>query len=324
MEKRSPFRNFIRSKLFTLLIMLILLVVVLTITTRGSLVKITNIRQILDQMFVPAMLTIAAGILMISGNIDLSSGVVGTYAGIMMVYLVNVAGWPWYFAIAVTLLVSLVFGIMNAVMINELNFPGFVATLATASMVEGISFVYSGGATINLRHDFLKYLGNGRLFGEIPLSVILLAAAFIIYGLILSRSKFGRQVYLVGGNPNAARLSGVNPKRVSYTLFVNSALLASLAGMFLAFRVSSATSQGIKANQFTGITAAILGGISFGGGSGNMTGAFVGLLILTAFSNGMILLGFDSYWRPVISGALLILALVIDYISIRRTAKSMK
>ena len=321
-SKQSGINRFFRSKLFTLLIVLAILIIVLAVASSGSFISVNNVKQILDQMFVPAMLTIGAGMLIISGNIDLSSGALGTMAGLMMAYLIRDQGWAWYTAAIVTLAMSIGFGIFNAVMINELRFQGFVATLATASITEGLSYTFSGGGTITVNDSFVRGFGAATV-GPISLSVILLIVAFVLYGLILTKTKFGRQMYIVGGNPQAARLAGVNPKRVSYILFANSAMLACLAGMFLTARVTSATSAGIKNSQFSGITAAILGGISFGGGSGNMAGAFFGLLILTAFTNGMISLGFDSYWRTVVSGLLLILALTFDYISIQRTKKKM-
>ena len=308
--------------MFTLLIVLALLVIVLSIASKGSFIAMGNISQVLDQMFVPAMLTIGAGMLIISGYIDLSSGALGTMAGCMMAYLLRDLSWSWFVALIVTLVVSMAFGILNAVMINELKFQGFIATLATASITEGLTYTFAGGATINVNNSFVRDFGAMR-FGVVPLSVILLIVAFGTYGVILLKTKFGRQIYVVGGNPQAAKLAGVNPKKISYILFANSAFLSCLAGIFLTARVGSATANGIRASQFAGITAAILGGISFGGGTGNMGGAFVGLLIMTAFTQGMTILGFDAYWRQVINGLLLLLALTFDYISIKRTNKKM-
>jgi ribose/xylose/arabinose/galactoside ABC-type transport system permease subunit len=302
--------------------LLALLIIVVTIASKGAFIAIGNIKQILDQMVVSAMLTIGAGMLIISGQIDLSTGALGTFAGMLMAFLLKTWGWAWPPALIVTLVISMGFGLLNAAMINELRFQGFIATLATASLMEGLSYIFSNGANINVTNTFIRYLGSGKIAGQLPISVILLGIVFIVYGLILSKSKFGRHMYLVGGNPHASRLSGVNPKKVSYILFANSAFLGSLAGVILAARVGSATSNGIKSSQFTGITASILGGVSFGGGTGGMGGAFVGLLILTSFTNGMVILHFDSYWRQVISGLLLILALTFDYLSARSARKN--
>lgn len=322
MRISAVMKKFVKSKMFTLLIFLALLVLVVTLASGGNFIRIANISQILDQMFVTAMLTIGAAMLLISGQLDLSTGAVGTMAGMMCAFLLKNAQWPLVPTLIITLALSAVIGILNAVLINEFRFPGFIATLATASIAEGITYMFTGGITINMTNEVIKTVGSGKIGGVLPISVVVLIAAFFIYGMILSRSKFGRYVYLIGGNLTASHLAGVNTKKISYILFVNSSILGALAGIILSGRVSSAVSTGIMAQQFAGITAAILGGVAFGGGAGGMGGAFMGLLILTAFSNGMVVLRFDPYWRQVVSGLILLFALMLDFISSRRLHKS--
>lgn len=324
METSGAIKRFTKTKMFTLLVILALLVCVMTVLSKGSFLRPGNIISILDQMYVTAMLTIGAAMLLISGQVDLSTGAVGTLAGMMCAFLLKNAGWSLIPALLLTLITCAVFGILNAVLINAFRFPGFIATLATASLAEGISYMFTGGITISVTNPIVKFLGAGKIAGALPFSVIVLFAAFIVYGLILSKSKFGRYVYLLGGNPTAAHLAGVHTKKISYILFMNSSVLGALAGIFLAGRVSSAVSTGIRAQQFSGITAAILGGVAFGGGSGGMGGAFVGLLILTSFTQGMIVLNVDHYWRQVVSGLILLLALALDYVSSRRSVRSLR
>lgn len=306
--------------MFTLLIFLALLIIVVTIASNGNFIQISNLTQILDLMYITALLTIGAAMLMISGQIDLSVGAVGTLAGMMCAHLLKNLEWSLLPALLLTLVTCAAFGILNAILINEFKFPGFIATLATTSLAEGVSYMFTGGITISVTNQIVKFAGSGKV-GGIPISVIVMIVAFIVYWLILSKSKFGRYVYLLGGNSTAAELAGVHTKKISYILFVNSSVLGALAGIILSGRVSSAVSTGIKAQQFSGITAAILGGIGFGGGSGGMAGAFVGLLILTAFSNGMVVLRVDPYWQRVVSGLILLLALTFDYFSSRQGAK---
>ena len=128
---------------------------------------------------------------------------------------------------------------------------------------------------------------------------------------------------MCGCNREAARLAGLKPKKICYILFINMGFLASLSGIILAARMKSATVTGISGNQFSGITAAILGGISFGGGSGGMLGAFFGLLLLNCFNNGMTVMGVNPYWQTVASGALLLIALMFDFISMVRKEKKL-
>jgi ribose/xylose/arabinose/galactoside ABC-type transport system permease subunit len=315
-------KKFLKSKMFTLLLLLALLVIVVTIATKGQFIALDNIKQILDQMFVTALLTIGAGMLLISGQIDLSTGAVGTMSALMFAFLMKNMSWPLLPAFLVALVVSAAFGVINSALINELRFQGFIATMAMASIAEGLAFVFTGGATVNLTNKIVAYIATGKFGGVVPISVVLLIVFFVVYGLILAKTKFGRCVYLVGGNPHAARLSGVNPKRISYILFVNSSILGALAGILFAARIGNATSNGIKTSQFSGITAAILGGIAFGGGAGGMGGAFVGLLILNTFSRGMLILHFDPYWQTVVSGLLLLAALTLDFLSNKSAMKS--
>jgi ribose/xylose/arabinose/galactoside ABC-type transport system permease subunit len=151
--------------------------------------------------------------------------------------------------------------------------------------------------------------------------MIISLAALVIYGIILKKTMFGRSVYLVGGNPQASLLSGLRPRRISYILFVNAGILSALAGILLAARLRTANTTGITNQQFAGMTAAILGGISFGGGSGGMGGAFIGMMILNGFDNGMTLLNVQPYWKTVASGTLLLLALTVDFVGAARKAR---
>jgi ribose/xylose/arabinose/galactoside ABC-type transport system permease subunit len=307
--------------MFTLLILLILLTVIISIASGGYFISISNIQKILDSMVISAMLTIGAGMLLISGQLDLSMGTVGTAAAIMFAYLLEYSKMHWIPALIFTLVTAAAVGAINATLVNVVKFPAFIATLAMASVAEGLSFLFTQGATIPLWNPTIMFIGQGKIGNVLPFSVVLLIFAFVIYGIILSKSKFGRHMYLTGGNPQATLLSGINPKKVSYILFMNSSVLAAVAGILLSARVSSINVNGIKAYQFTGLIAAILGGISFGGGTGGMGGAFVGLLIFTAFSNGMVVVGIDTYYSQIIYGLLLLLALTFDYISNKRSLK---
>jgi ribose/xylose/arabinose/galactoside ABC-type transport system permease subunit len=139
--------------------------------------------------------------------------------------------------------------------------------------------------------------------------------------LVLAKSKFGRTIYLVGGNPVASKLAGINSKGISYFLFINCSVLGGLSGIVYTSRSSQGSLLALANDQFTGMTAAILGGISFGGGSGGMGGAFLGLLVIKTFNKGMTIVGASSYLTTVLSGALLLAALTIDYFSVRRQQK---
>jgi ribose/xylose/arabinose/galactoside ABC-type transport system permease subunit len=298
--------------MFALLVLLLLIVVFFTIASKGTFFSLVNARNILNAIVIVALLTVGAGALMISGQIDLSTGASGTMCGILMAILL-VNGWPWPVAVVVALAAGGFVGAINALLINELHFQGFIATMAMASVTQGLSYALGGAASIPVDNKVVVYMGTGRIADVVPVSIIAALLIFFVYGIMLNKTKFGRSIYLVGGNPAAASLVGIDPKRISYILFINSGVLGSLAGCLFAARLKSATTTGIVSSQFAGMTAAILGGVSFGGGSGGMFGAFVGLLILNSFSNGMTLIKISPYWQTFASGALLLFALALDF-----------
>ena len=305
----------VKSKMFALIVLLAILTTVMQIGTDGLFLHPINIRTILDMMIITGMLTIGSAMLLIAGALDLSMGTVGTMAGMLFAVLLRNYGVHWSLAFIICLGLASVFGIINAVLVNYAKFPAFIATLAMASVAEGVSFFFAGGANISLSDPFMRALATGRFLNNtIPFSIIILLVFFIVYGVILAKTKFGRQIYLVGGNPQASRLVGINPRRISFILFINSSILGAIAGIMFNSRVAAATTLGITDRQFFGLIAAILGGVSFGGGTGGLGGAFVGLLIFSAFNNGMFLLGVDSFWNQAIFGMLLLVSLTFDYL----------
>ena len=323
----SRLRRIFSTKIITLLVLFIVLIVFFSITIRamdkGSFFNPTNIRSILNTMVIVALLTVGASCLIISGKIDLSAGYVGTLCGIVIAYLMSNLGMPWPFALILSVLLGILFGLFNAFLVNELGLQAFIVTLSTASIAEGLTLVVGKARFISISNDSFSWIGNGRIANVIPVSIILAFAIFLIYAIIIGKTKFGRSVYLVGGNANASRLAGLNPKKVYYILFANASGMAALAGCLLSSRIKSGTLTGIQLNNFAGVTAAILGGVSFGGGSGNMGGAFIGLLIINSFNNGLMLLGISPYWQQIASGGLLLLALVSDYIALKNAQRKL-
>ena len=314
---KEALKKIVRARLVPMVLLLAVIVLAYSILSGGVFIGLKNIRNILQSTTVVSLLAIGAGMLMISGYIDLSLGGIGTMCAIMAASLLR-ADVPWYLAFIVAIVAGGVCGAFNAFMVNELRFQSFIATLATASITQGLTSIISSGKQIDIYDPVFKFLGSYRLFDFIPVAVIISLLALLVYGVILKKTKFGRSVYLIGGNPVASRLGGLKPKKISYTLFINAGCLAALAGIMLACRLKSATCVGITNSQFDGITAAILGGISFGGGVGGMGGALVGILILNCFNNGMTVIGVNPYWQTIASGVLLIAALTVDFVGQRR------
>jgi ribose/xylose/arabinose/galactoside ABC-type transport system permease subunit len=313
-------RKIARSKVFTLLILLAVIVLIYTVISKGAFLNPKNIRNILQSTTIVSLLAIGAGTLMIAGYIDLSLGGIGTMCAILAAYMLRL-GAPWYLSLVSSLALGGVAGAFNAVLVNQLRFQPVIATLATAAITQGFASIISQGKQIDISDPVFKFLGGERLFSFVPYSMIISLLALLIYGIILKNTKIGRSGYLIGGNPDAAQLSGLRPKRISYMLFINAGCLAALAGTLLAGRLRTANTVGITNSQFAGLTAAILGGISFGGGTGGMGGALIGILILGCFNNGMTVINVSPYWQTIASGVLLLVALTVDFVGARKRAK---
>lgn len=315
MRIETDIKRFVRSKTFTLVVLLLLLIVIFTIATGGSFLKAGNIRSILNSLVIVTFLAIGEGFLIIYGNIDLSLGTVGTMCGCIMGVTVTNWGLPWYLGFIGAFITGILCGFLNAAMVNKLNFQPFIATLAMKSIAESLSYIITKGIRIPVENSATDFIGTARVFGLVPFNVLIAIGFIAVYGIILSRSRFGRMVYLCGGNRNAARLAGINHKKISYILFMNAGFLAAVASVIYTSRHKNATATGISSQQFSGITAAILGGIAFGSGSGGMFGCFLGLLVLNTFNNGMTCIGVNTYIQTIFSGLLLIVALMLDFLS---------
>ncbi len=322
MESTSKAKKFLASKLFTLLILLFVIVLFFALASGGSFISLINIKNILNAMVLYMLLAIAEGMLIISGELDFSPGYVGTTCGVLLAVVLENTALPWFVVIIMCFALGIAFGLFNAFLVNGLGFQSFIATLATGSFIaKGLTYVIANGKTVAIKDPVVLFVGTYKIGKYVPVAIIISLLAITIYGIILAKTKFGRSIYLSGGNRAAARLSGINPKRISYILFANSGFLGSVAGILLAGRLKSGNVNGTNNYTFSAITAVILGGISFGGGSGGMLGCFIGLLIINGFNNGLTVMGVNPYWQSVASGVLLLVALTFDFFSTRRRLK---
>ena len=327
----SKIKKLTQHKVFTLICLYICLVIIFTVwaALKGtSFLQVKVFKNILNSLVVTSFLTIGAGCLLIGGYMDLSMSAIGCFGS--MVLAASIASWnlPWWLGIIIALALCAVFGAINAFMVTKLHFPAFIGTLAMASIVRGLMYLFSSmghngvAANINFDNAATAFIGTGSVLG-IPFGVIVMAIFFIIFGLLMSKSTFGMKVTMMGGSPVAATLAGINATGITTILFILGAVMGGIAGVFNCARLSQGALTALTTNQFTGLTAAILGGISFGGGVGGMGGAFVGLLILNTFQIGMNLVGVNPFWVNVFTGLLLLLALALDFISMQRKAKSL-
>jgi ribose transport system permease protein len=304
---------------FILLMVIIVFTILMTLASPIFLTRL-NIEAILLALSVEATIAIGMVILLISGGLDLSVGSTLAFVGVVT-GLVLTAGAGTVLSILVGLFAAFSVGLLNGLLVAKLKINPFITTLGTMITIRGLLLILAEGrAVLNLPKSF-TIIGQGRLFGiQYPIFVLLFLV--IIGDLLLRNSRFFRQSYYIGGNENAARLSGINVDFVKVFNYCLVAVLAGIAGLMITARFGSSSltvGQGIELRV---ITACIIGGASLSGGEGSVLGAFLGALFMGMLANALNLLGVDVYYQSFITGLILILAVVFDVLNERRKATS--
>jgi ribose/xylose/arabinose/galactoside ABC-type transport system permease subunit len=296
---------------------LIILCVVMTILSPYFL-TFNNLFNVGTQIAVIAILALGQTFVIVSGGIDLSVGSVLGLAGIVFGWATAVANLPLPVALAVGVGAGALAGLVNGVLITLGNLPPFIATLAMLSAARGLALVISEGQPLNPIPQAILSLGSGDLFGFLPLPVILMLVMWAITIMILRSTYSGRCMYAIGGNEEAARLSGINVSRQKLIIYTVSGLFAGIAGILLTARLASADPQAGFTYELDAIAAVVIGGASLSGGVGNASGTLIGALILGVLRNGLNLLNVSAFWQQVIIGAVIALAVMTDTLRRRK------
>jgi ribose transport system permease protein len=307
----STVKRLVAGKEFTLFAVMAVVWIVFSLLNRNF-VSLDNVRTIFNSAFIVGTVAVGMSCLLISGQLDLSSGNTGMMAGVLIAMMLR-AETPWVPALIVTLAFGAVTGLINAFFVNVLNFTSFISTLGVSTVYGGLALVFTNAQNVTFGNEAFQSLGSTNVFGLFPLPFFIMVLLLAVYGVMLSGTRFGRRIYMVGGNASAARLAGINPKRVTTVLFVNNSVISSLVGVFVTARMHMGSPLALAGSDLDAITAAVLGGVSFIGGSGNMLGVFFGIMLLTSFQYGLVVVGLDSYYRIVAKGVLLVAALALDY-----------
>ena len=271
-----------------------------------------NLTNIFVQQSYVIIAAVGLSFVMISGGMDLSIGYLMSVVGVTTAALLKWVGLPLPVSILLGLLTGVLLGVFNGYASIKLKVHTLIVTLGTMTIFQGLSYIISNQSVIlNLPQEF-KFLGQGYLFDTIPFSVVLMLISVGVASFVLNFTWFGRHVYAIGSNEEAARLSGVNVNLVKMVVFSICGFFVAVAGLVLFARSGSASSATGPGTEFTAMTAAVLGGISFKGGEGKMWGLVTGVLILGVLSNGMQLVGLNTYAQYIVKGFVLLLAVGFD------------
>ena len=269
-----------------------------------------NLLNVLRQVSIIGICAVGLTFVLLTGGIDLSVGSVIGVSGMTCATLIAM-GFPVSLAVIAALACGMTAGLLAGFIINEAGIPPLITTLGLMTTFRGVAYLIGDGLPVYGIPENLKYFGQGQLLG-IPVPVILMAVTLLVGHVVLSHTKFGREVYGVGGNEEAARLSGVNVKRLKYKIYALSGTLAAFAGIVLMARVNSGQPKGGEGYELDIITAVVLGGVSIFGGVGKLTGVLAGVLIMGVLDNGMILLNLNEYIQWVVKGSVLLAAVALD------------
>lgn len=278
-----------------------------------------NISNIIRQNAVVMIIAFGAQMVLITGEVDLSPGSVCAFAGVLSTVTMLKTGNP-IIALLVGILVGAIFGFFNGLIVTACGIPSFIMTLASQFIGRGAVLAYTNAQPVNGFDSSYTIFGQGVVAG-IPMPILIMAIVLIFYWILMNRKRFGRYVYAVGGNEDAARASGINTKMIKIKAFLFAGAAAGLAGVILMSRLNSGQPTGGDQYEFDAITAAIIGGTSMSGGVGKVYGTVVGALFVGVLLNIMTQMDVSAYYQKIVKGAIIALAVIIDA-QVRRMKKA--
>ncbi|MGB8450773.1 MAG: ABC transporter permease [Anaerocolumna sp.] len=303
----SKFLSNIKSK-YSIYFVLIALFIFCWMANKNF-VSIANLQNISTQITVGTILAFGQTILIISGMLDLSSASVLALAGVLSISAYTSTG-SLTISFIVAVLVGVGCNVLNGLMVTKYKTPPFIATLSMMAMARGAALLYTNGQNIYQIGDYVKF-GQGKIFG-IQTPMIFLIAALIVTWYLLRHTVFGRSIYAIGGNEEAANASGINVNRIKMRAFIINGILVGIAGVLFMSRVNGGMPNGAVGYEFKALTAAVIGGTSFSGGIGTAAGTLAGAFIVGFLDNIMVLIGVNSYLQQIVRGGIIALAVMYD------------
>jgi len=294
---------------FQSILILLVLVILMSIASPYFL-STRNILNIVRQISMIATISFGVTIVIITAGIDLSSGSVAALAGVVAASF-GLGGHSLFVAGLLGLLAGAAAGLINGVVTSYGNIPPFIITLGMMLAARGAALMYTDGRPVTGLTDQFRFIGGGYLFG-IPFPIFIMLFAALVTHIIMTKTKFGRHVYAIGGNRQAAVVSGINVKRKLVWVYTYAGMLSGLAGIILAARLSAGQPTAAEGYELDAIAASVIGGTSFSGGVGTIPGVIIGALIIGVVNNGLVLLNVSPYIQMIIRGSIIVAAVLLD------------
>ena len=304
-EIKSYFKRYLG-----ILIGLFALCLILSIKSSAFLTP-ANIFNVLRQVSINAILAFGMTYAILIGGIDLSVGSVLALSGTVVTGLITRNAVPIPVAVILGLALGLALGLFNGVIIARTGIPPFIVTLAMMQIARGAAYVYTNGQPIRITESSFIGIGTGYL-GPIPLPIVYTVLIFIVVSILLNKTRFGRYVYALGGNKDAAVFSGIKINKITVAVYAMIGLLSSICGIVLSARMYSGQPTVGNGFELDAIAAVVLGGTSMAGGIGNLGGTLLGALVIGVLNNGLNLLNINSFWQLIVKGFVILLAVYVD------------
>lgn len=310
------------DRLTTVNLILTFIVICLVFASQSEFfLTLDNFLNIGRTLGVVGIVAIGMTMVLITGGVDISVGSVAALSGVVTSTLWINSGVPLGLATLVGLLSGMLVGLFNGFMITVVRINPLITTLASFSIVRGLAFVLSEGQTNQLNNEAFKFLGRGEILG-MPVSLVLMITLYVFFFIVLHHTRFGRNLYAIGGSTEASRLAGIDVSRHLLIVYVTSGLLAALGGIIISSQLASSAPRAAVGLEFTVIAAVVLGGTSLAGGKGSLVGTLVGVFILRVLDNGLVQMRVSSFYQDVVGGLMLLLAVGFDQIRLKLSSRS--
>lgn len=315
--RSAPFTLSMFLKRFGLLLVYALLGLGLSLISDRFLTGANQI-NILRQATISGIVAVGMTLVILTAGIDLSVGSILALSAVITADLLK-QGTPVLLAVLIALGIGALMGMVNGLMIARGKIPPFIATLGMLTVGRGLTLMYTQGKPFTGLPDAFRFIGTASI-GPVPMPIVIAAVLFILVTVVLNRTRFGEYIYLIGDNPVAAQLAGVNTNRMIVFVYMISGMCSALAGLILIARLDSAQPVIGVGYEFSAIASVVVGGTSFSGGEGTLFGTLLGTLLIETLSNGLNLLNVSQLWEQVIKGVVIAAALLF-YKAINRPSK---
>jgi inositol transport system permease protein len=318
-QSAGPLRTIFRK--YGIFLVFIAMLIVASILSPAFLSP-TNLINVVRQMSVVGLIALGVTGVIVSAGIDLSSGSVVGLSAVVAASLAQLPDYPAayykglnlpvFVAVLAACGVGALVGLLNGGLVAKTRIPPFIATLGTLTTIRGLAYLYTSGRPVSDLTDDYNFIGQGDFLG-IPVPILILVIMAIITHVLYSQTKFGKYIYAIGGNEQAARVSGINVSKYKMLMYVYAGLLSGLAGLVVSARIGSGQSGQGVGYELDAIAAAVIGGASLSaGGIGTVAGTIVGALIIGVLNNILDLTGVSAYWQQIVKGCIIVGAVIID------------